>query len=96
MMMYSCALQDRITKLETRRIDLEEEIGRLKTNAAAERLNMEEQLMNAKTKIRAEEVSLWAPYLVLVDSVTPYMTVPSTTTHLNTQVQKTRPNLQTF
>ena len=50
-------LKERINKLEARRIDLEEEISRLKTAAATDKLQMDEHLLNAKARIKQEEVS---------------------------------------
>ena len=49
-------LKERINKLEARRIDLEEEISRMKTAAATDKLQMDEQLLNAKARIKQEEV----------------------------------------
>ena len=49
-------LKERINKLEARRIDLEEEISRLKTASATDKLQMDEQLLNAKARIKHEEV----------------------------------------
>ena len=50
-------LKERINKLEARRIELEEEISRMKTAAATDKLQMDEQLLNAKARIKQEEVS---------------------------------------
>ena len=50
-------LKERINKLEARRIELEEEISRMKTTAAKDKLQMDEQLLNAKARIKQEEVS---------------------------------------
>lgn len=51
------SLRDRIQKMESHRLELEEEISRLKSNNMADKLLAEEQLQSAKQRIRAEEVS---------------------------------------
>ncbi len=48
--------KDRIQKLELQRIELEEEISRLKANSATDRLHAEESLINTRQKLKAEEV----------------------------------------
>ncbi|XP_076444384.1 leucine-rich repeat-containing protein 45-like [Babylonia areolata] len=49
------ALRERIHKMESHRLELEEEISRLKSNNMVDKLNAEEQLQSAKTRIKAEE-----------------------------------------
>ena len=49
-------LRERITRFEETRIELEEEISRLKNAATEERLRAEEHVMHTKQKIKAEEV----------------------------------------
>lgn len=51
------SLRDRIQKMESHRLELEEEISRLKSNNMADKLLAEEQLQSTKQRIRAEEVS---------------------------------------
>ena len=56
--------RDRMQKMELRRVELEEEISRLKSLAAADKLQAEEQLSVIKQKIKNEEVNfkLWTRY----------------------------------
>ena len=42
--------------MEAHRLELEEEISRLKSNNLVDKLNAEEQLQSAKQRIKAEEV----------------------------------------
>lgn len=49
-------LKDRLQRLESQRLELEDEISRQKTNIAADRIQLEEQIANAKQRIRNEEV----------------------------------------
>ena len=50
------ALRERIQKMEAHRLDLEEEISRLKSGNLVDKLNAEEQLQSSKQRIKAEEV----------------------------------------
>ena len=49
-------LKDRLQRMELHRIELEEEVSRLKGTLASERLHAEEQLMLTKQRIKQEEV----------------------------------------
>ncbi|KAL8619252.1 hypothetical protein ACOMHN_050033 [Nucella lapillus] len=49
------ALRDRIQKMESHRLELEEEISHLKSNNMMDKLSAEEQLQASKTRIKAEE-----------------------------------------
>lgn len=49
-------LRDRITKLESQRLDMEEEISRLKAANVADKLNAEEQIASTKHRLKSEEV----------------------------------------
>ena len=42
--------------MEAHRLELEEEISRLKSNNLADKLNAEEQLQSTRQRIKAEEV----------------------------------------
>ena len=57
-------LKDRITRSEETRIELEEEIGRLKIAATEERLRAEEHVMHMKQKVKADEVVTLLQYYV--------------------------------
>ncbi|KAH9505278.1 hypothetical protein Btru_059130 [Bulinus truncatus] len=48
-------LRDRITKMESQRLDLEEEISRLKASNMSDKLNAEEQLATMKHRLKSEE-----------------------------------------
>uniref|UniRef100_A0A0B6ZX13 Leucine-rich repeat-containing protein 45 n=2 Tax=Arion vulgaris TaxID=1028688 RepID=A0A0B6ZX13_9EUPU len=48
-------LRDRITKLESQRLNMEEEISRLKAANVADKLNSEEQLVSTKHRLKSEE-----------------------------------------
>lgn len=50
------AQKERIQRLETQRMELEEEISRQKMLLAAEKISAEEMLLSAKQRIRHEEV----------------------------------------
>jgi hypothetical protein len=52
------ALRERIQKMESHRLELEEEISHLKSQNMADRLNADEQLQSSKQRIKAEEVPL--------------------------------------
>lgn len=49
------ALRERIQKMESHRLELEEEISRHKSNNLVDKLNAEEQLQSTKQRIKAEE-----------------------------------------
>uniref|UniRef100_A0A2C9L243 Leucine rich repeat containing 45 n=1 Tax=Biomphalaria glabrata TaxID=6526 RepID=A0A2C9L243_BIOGL len=48
-------LRDRISKLESQRLDMEEEISRLKSTNVSDKLNAEEQLQTLKHRLKSEE-----------------------------------------
>lgn len=50
-------LKDRIGKLETQRLELEEEVSRQRSAVVSERLNAEEHLLMSKQRIKSEEVA---------------------------------------
>ena len=50
-------LKERVSKLESHRLELEEELSRQKAATVSERLSGEEQLIMAKQRIKGEEVS---------------------------------------
>ena len=45
--------------MESHRLELEEEISRLKSQNMSDKLNAEEQLQSSKQRIKAEEVLLY-------------------------------------
>ncbi len=49
------SFKERITKLEERRIELEEEISRMKTASSAEKVQMDEQVFQTKARLKEEE-----------------------------------------
>ena len=49
-------MRERIQKADLQRVELEEEISRLKTVSVNEKMQAEEQLMVAKQRIKIEEV----------------------------------------
>lgn len=51
-------LRDRINKLESQRLDMEEEISRLKSTNVADKLNAEEQISSIKHRLKSEEVGV--------------------------------------
>lgn len=51
-------LRERIQRLEMSRLELEEEISRLKNSNMVEKIHHEEQLSLAKQKIQADEVTM--------------------------------------
>lgn len=50
-------LKDRLQKQEQQRLELEEQIGHLRTMQAMERVQADEQMLSVKHKLKAEEVS---------------------------------------
>lgn len=50
-------LRDRISKMESQRLDMEEEISRLKSTNVSDKLNAEEQIASLKHRLKSEEVS---------------------------------------
>jgi|SRR6218665_1621963 len=49
-------LKDRLQRVESQRLELEEEVSRQKSNMAADRIQMDEQVASAKQRVRNEEV----------------------------------------
>ena len=50
-------LRDRISKMESQRLDMEEEISRLKATNMGDKLNAEETIASIKHRLKSEEVS---------------------------------------
>ena len=60
-------LRERISKLEQQRLDMEEEISRLKATNVADKLNSEEQVSSLKHRLKSEEVIVGFFYISLTN-----------------------------